>query len=397
MFPSDSLFADLHIHSNKNGNLARPGDVGKLVSVSEQKGLGLVGTGDLTNRRWREIVYSETSEADGLQWSAERSEGPQRRKEFPLLLSVEVCCSDKAHHLLLLPDRESARALFSEFAKVGKIEKMGRPFLHIDSRALAETCFGIDKRIELIPAHVWTPHFGMFGEEAHYNSLSEAFGEFEPSINAIETGLSSNPEMNRRMPWLDKKAILSFSDCHAHTLLRIGREATIFSRAESYSEIISQIRKNSHFGTIEVFPEFGKYHWSGHRNCGISLSPEAAEKAGNKCPRCGKPLTRGVESRVFELQKRARGSSEKPTLHTLPIPEIASAVYSVGANSAKVRKIQENFIGRFGSELSALVSAPEAELVAVDENVGKAILSCRKCAVKLTPGYDGIYGKALFA
>lgn len=387
MFPSNSLFADLHIHSNKNGNISRPGDVARLVAAARLKGLGLVGTGDLTNRRWREIVYSETGEAGGLQW----------KDEYPLLLSVEVCCSDRAHHLLLLPDRDCAKSLFSEFAKVGKIEKMGRPFLHIGSRHLAEFCLKIDKNIELIPAHVWTPHFGMFGEEAHYGSLSQAFGDVEKEIHAIETGLSSDPEMNRRMPWLDGKTIVSFSDAHSHSLARLGREATVFSPVRKYSDVIRQIKRNEILGTIEVFPEFGKYHLDGHRNCGIVLAPEDTRKLKGICPKCGKKLTLGVEGRVEELQTREKGEPEKESLSILPIPEIAAAVLGCGENTAKVKKLQAAFIERFGSELRALVFVEENELVRVDPKVGKAIAACREGRVRLAPGYDGVYGKISFA
>jgi len=386
MLPEKSLFADFHIHSNKCGNVSRPGDISRLAEIAKRKGLSIAGTGDLTNGKWREIVYSETAESDGLQYSG----------DFPFVLSVEVATEDRSHHLLLLPDRAAADALFSEFSAFGKIEKMGRPFLSLSSLELARLAFSVSGKIEIIPAHVWTPHFGLFGEGAHYNSLEEAFGEFSGKINSIETGLSSNPEMNRRMGFLDGKTILSFSDCHAHTLLRIGREATAFPKISSYQEILSSIRKNRILGTVEVFPEFGKYHFSGHRDCEISLSPEEERKANGVCPKCNKALTRGVESRVAELEEKEKGFFEKPAIHTLPIPELSSFALGTGVGSKKVLSIQNSLIEKFGSELSALLFAPEEKLSEVDPNVARAIVSCREGKVSLTPGFDGVYGKIRF-
>lgn len=386
MLPENSLFADFHIHSNKCGNVSKPGDVSRLAEISKRKGLSILGTGDLTNKKWREIVYSETAESDGLQYSG----------NFPFVLSVEVATNDRSHHLLLLPDRATADALFSEFSAFGKIEKMGRPFISLSSKELARLAFSISGKIELIPAHVWTPYFGLFGEGAHYNSLEDAFGEFSGKISSIETGLSSNPEMNRRMGFLDGKTILSFSDCHAHTLLRIGREATAFPKISSYSEILSSIRKNKTLGTVEVFPEFGKYHFSGHRDCKISLSPENERKENGICPKCKKPLTRGVESRVAELQGKKRGIFEKTAVHTLPIPELASVALGTGAGSKKVLSIQASLIEKFGSELSALLFAPEEKLSEADPKVARAIVSCREGRVSIVPGFDGVYGKLAF-
>jgi uncharacterized protein (TIGR00375 family) len=396
MFQSGSLFADLHIHSNYCGNLSKRGDVGKLVEIARKKGVGLLGTGDLTNKRWREIVYAETEErSDGFQWAAG---GGQRTREFPFILSVEVSCSDKAHHLILLPGRETAESLFIEFAKHGKIEKMGRPFLHFTSRELLETCLKIDEKIEVIPAHVWTPHFGIFGEEAHYGSLENAFGPLlAKKIHAIETGLSSDPEMNRRMGFLDGKTIVSFSDAHSHSLERIGREATVFRAAEkNYSEIIRAIRKNEILGTVEVFPEFGKYHLDGHRGCNVCLTPEESKKVNNSCPKCGKSLTLGVQHRVEDLSTRGRGKAEKPFVSTLPIPEIVAAALGCGAGTLKAKKIQEKFISAFGSEFYALVFASGRELAHVDKKVGAAILACREGRVKLSGGYDGVFGRVSF-
>ncbi len=398
--PKSAIFADLHIHSNYCGNLSKKGDVLKLAGLAGKKGLGLLGTGDLTNRRWREILYSETCESDGLQWAEGRS-GPARGSpptadEFPFVLSMEVCCSDKSHHVVLIPDRDCAKTLFSKLAKVGKIEKMGRPFLHFGSRALLETCLGTDKKIEVIPAHVWTPHFGMFGEGVHYGSLEEAFGDLAGRIHAVETGLSSDPEMNRRMAFLNARTIVSFSDAHSHSLARLGREATAMKKVKSYSGVISQIRKNSILGTVEVFPAFGKYHLDGHRNCGVSLAPADSLKTGNLCPECSKRLTLGVEHRIEELQSRAAGRTKKPYVTTLPIPEIVSAALGVGAGTAKAERIQEKFISAFGSELSALLFAPEEELARVDPAVGRAIAACRRGKVAIDAGYDSVYGKVKF-
>ncbi len=386
MLPENSLFADLHIHSNKCGNASKPGDISRLAEIARRKGLSILGTGDLTNKKWREIVYSETAESDGLQYSG----------NFPFVLSVEVATNDKSHHLLILPDRATADALFSELSAFGKIEKMGRPFLSLPSKELARLVFSVSGKIELIPAHVWTPHFGLFGEGAHYNSLEDAFGEFSGKIRSIETGLSSNPEMNRRIGFLNGRTILSFSDCHAHTLLRIGREATAFPKIQSYREILSSIRKNRTLGTVEVFPEFGKYHFSGHRDCEISLSPESEKKEKGICPKCNKSLTRGVEARVTELQEKSRGIFEKATVNTLPIPELASVALGTGVCSKKVLSIQNSLVEKFGSELSALLFAPEEKLSEADPKVARAIVACREGKVSLTPGFDGVYGKLAF-
>ena len=258
----------------------------------------------------------------------------------------------------------------------------------------------ISKDIEIIPAHIWTPWFGVFGSMSGFDSLKEAFGAQIENIHAIETGISSDPEMNYRIAELADKAIVSFSDAHSFWPFRLGREATIFNKVNSYKELIEQIRNNSFISTIEADPAYGKYHWDGHRNCNFSCSPEESKKLNNICPVCGRALTIGVDNRVEQLATNPMGyksKNAKPFYTLLPLHELISLITGTSMQSKGVWTVYNNLIKDFGNEFNILLDASREELIQkkVDAKLIGLIMKNRAGNIRVKPGYDGEYGVAL--
>ncbi len=372
------------------------------------KGIRLVGTGDFTHPLWfRGLTrvlepvgngifrLRESFHDDGVPASC--------ASETFFMLSAEISCiyrkaekTRKIHCLVYVPDFESALRISNVLSKIGNVKSDGRPILGLDAKELLRITLNECPSAIFIPAHVWTPHFSVFGGVYGFDSLEECFEELTPHIRAIETGLSSNPLMNRHISNLDHLALISNSDAHSPS--KLGREATIFECDLSYDGVRSAIETGKGIaGTIEFFPEEGKYHYDGHRSCHVRLSPEDTFMKNKICPVCGKMVTAGVLSRVEELSDRGRDipyPSWSPPFHSLiPLTEIIGEVMDMGPGCKRVNTLYRRILEEMGNELSVLIEAPLADIEsAASSAVREAISRVRTGDVCITPGYDGQFG-----
>lgn len=370
------------------------------------KGLKLVGTGDFTNPKWHSELTVELTE--NLETGLYR---PKKHQESPVLymITAEVSTifnfdgkSKKIHHLILTPNLETASQINDRLKRHGNLEVDGRPILDMTAPHLVEEVMQVSDENMVIPAHVWTPWFSIFGAFSGFNSIEECYQDMTRHIKALETGLSSDPPMNWRLSALDKFALVSNSDCHSHWPWRIGREANVFEFGRlTYHEVFETLRKkdSKRFKfTIETNPAYGKYHWTGHRNCNMSLSPQEAMKYGNRCPVCGRKLTKGVEQRVEELADRPVDFVPENAIgykRLLPLSEIITAVLGVSYQGAKiVWSVYNPLVAKFGDEYTVLMEAPLKEMAEIVEpRIAEAIVRVREEKVKVIPGYDGVYGQ----
>ncbi|PIU75883.1 DNA helicase UvrD [Candidatus Pacearchaeota archaeon CG06_land_8_20_14_3_00_35_12] len=398
------IVADLHIHGRFSRATSKNLTIANLEKWARIKGLNLLGTGDFTHPLWLKEIQENLSE--------ENEKGILKTKtNFPFILSTEISLiytdADKGrrvHLVLLAPSLQVVSQITAYFLKKGRIDYDGRPIFKITCPELVEEMQKIDERIEIIPAHAWTPWFGIFGSMSGFDSLKEAFHEKSNKIHAIETGMSSDPEMNWRLSELNEKTILSFSDAHSFWPFRIGREATIFNLSSEeleYHKLIDAIRKNEINGTIEVDPAYGKYHWDGHRLCNFSCSPEESKKLNRICPICKKKLVIGVDNRVEQLANMPRGfkpSNAKPFYKILPLQELLVIANGGMISSIKNWQIYNKLIEVFGSELSILLEVEKEKIVSVsNEKIAELIIANRKGNISVKPGYDGVYGIASLA
>jgi uncharacterized protein (TIGR00375 family) len=392
------LIADLHIHSKFSRACSKNLDIENLVKWAKIKGLNLLGTGDFTHPVWFEGIKNKLKS---------NNKGFYYYEDFPFVISGEICLiysqekGRRIHLLLLVPSLKIAEEINSYLDKKGRRDYDGRPIFNISCKDFSKDLRNISNEIEIIPAHIWTPWFGIFGSESGFDSLKEAFGEEFENIHAIETGMSSDPEMNWRIKELEDKSILSFSDAHSFWPFRLGREATLFYKTDSYEELINQIRKNNFYGTIEVDPAYGKYHWDGHRLCNFSCSPEESKKLNNLCPVCKKPLVIGVENRVEFLSSFPKGFKSKNSklfFRILPLHEIISLTYNIQLESKKCWQIYNELISFFNTEFNILFNVNKEEFLKnnIDKELIQIILRNREGKIKVKPGFDGEYGKALF-
>ena len=399
------VIADLHLHSMFSRATSKQMDLDHLASFSKLKGLSLIGTGDFTHPEWFAQLKEKLKPIDGS--------GLYEYKNTKFMLTVEVSTVydqdkkiRKIHHLILCPSLEIANQVNETLRRFGRLDVDGRPvFNGLTSPHLVEVLNEIDDKIEIIPAHAWTPWYGVFGSKSGFDSLKECYQDQVKHIHALETGLSSDPPMNWRISKLDKITLVSNSDAHSPWPWRLGREANVFELKElSYFQILKAIREKDNkkfLFTIEVDPAYGKYHFDGHRECGISLDPKEAIKLNNVCPKCGKKLTIGVLHRVEELADRPEGFIPKdaiPFKTLLPLYEIISFV--TGTNqlySKRVLKEHDKLIAKFGNELNVLLNVPKEELSKVtNEKIADAIIKVREGKVNFIPGYDGKYGIPIF-
>ena len=394
------VFADLHIHSKYSGATSSKMDIENLEKGAREKGINLLGTGDFLHPNWlRELKTNLTEDGSGI---LKTSSG------FNFILTCEVNNVfehkgrvRKVHNLILAKNFGVVEQIREALGKFGDLDKDGRPTLNLTCAELLEILSGIDKDIEVIPCHVWTPWYGVFGSKSGFDDLKECYQEKTNLIHALETGLSSDPEMNWAVSKLDKYNLVSNSDSHSPSPFRLGREGNVFELKElTYKEILKAIReKNSKrfLFTIEVDPSYGKYHWDGHRKCGVCLSPEEAKKFNNICPVCGKPLTLGVLHRVLDLADRPLGYKPKnaiPFKRILPLQELISVYYKTEPTSKKVLQIYQKLIKHFGSEFSVLLEAEKNKMEKIiDEKLAELIIKNREGKIKIKPGYDGVYGK----
>jgi uncharacterized protein (TIGR00375 family) len=389
------LIADLHIHSRFSRACSKDLTLENLAKWAKIKGLNLLGTGDFTHPVWIEEIKKLKPNNQGFFYY----------EDFPFIITGEVSLiytqgkGRRIHLVLLVPSIEVAEKINSYLDTKGRRDYDGRPIFKIPCDEFTKEMMNISKAIEIIPAHIWTSWFGVFGSNSGFDSLKECFKDQIENIHAIETGISSDPQMNWRIAELVDKSIVSFSDSHSFWPWRLGREATIFHKTDSYFEIIEQIRKNSFYGTIEVEPAYGKYHLDGHRLCKFSSSYKKTKELNGICPVCKKPLTIGVEYRVEELANHPQGykiKNAKPFFKILPLHELIALQIKANMQTKKVWEIYNPLIEKFGNEFNILlnVSHEELEKEKVNEKLIELILKNREGKIKVIPGYDGEYGVA---
>ena len=375
---------------------------------ARKKGISLIGTGDFTHPVWREELKERlVSEGNGLYRLRDAYVKEESRK-FPgegtrFVVSGEISSiykkngkTRKVHNVILLPSLEAADAMAQRLEKIGNIHSDGRPILGLDSHDLLEMMLDVCPEGILIPAHIWTPHFSVLGAKSGFDSVEECFEELAPYIHALETGLSSDPAMNWRISKLDRYQLVSNSDAHSPS--KLGREANLLDIDCSYEGLYRAIQTGEGLeGTVEFFPEEGKYHFDGHRKCGVSLSPVEAERLGGICPVCGKKLTMGVDHRVEQLADRAEGFVKKDGKKyesLIPLPEVISACMGYSTASKKVQGCFEQMIQTLGTEFDILRNVPSEDIKScAGERIAEGIENVRTGNVKRIPGYDGEYGK----
>ena len=405
--------ADLHIHSRFSMATSKEGTPENLDFWARKKGISLIGTGDFTHPVWREELKERlVTEGNGLYHLRDEYVKEESRK-FPgegtrFVVSGEISSiykkngkTRKVHNVILLPGLEAADAMAQRLEKIGNIHSDGRPILGLDSHDLLEMMLDVCPEGILIPAHIWTPHFSVLGAKSGFDSVEECFEELAPYIHALETGLSSDPAMNWRISKLDRYQLVSNSDAHSPS--KLGREANLLDIDCSYEGLYRAIQTGEGLeGTVEFFPEEGKYHFDGHRKCGVSLSPVEAERLGGICPVCGKKLTMGVDHRVEQLADRAEGFVKKDGKKyesLVPLPEVISTCMGYSAASKKVQGCFEQMIQTLGTEFDILRNVPSEDIKScAGERIAEGIENVRTGKVKRIPGYDGEYGKIqLFA
>jgi len=390
--------ADLHLHSKYSRATSRDMDLENLDKWAKIKGIKVLGTGDFTHPQWFENLKDKLEPAEPGLFKL-------RDSETRFLLSAEISCIyskdnrvRKIHVIIFAPSFDVVEKINAQLSWIGNLKSDGRPILGLDAKELAKIVLTASRDCLLVPAHAWTPWFSIFGSKSGFNSVEECFEEYSKYIYSIETGLSSDPLMNWRLSALDKIALISNSDSHSPS--RIGREANVFNTDLSYSGITEAIKAKDperFLYTIEFFPEEGKYHFDGHRNCDIKLSPKETKKYNGVCPVCGKLLTIGVLNRVEELADREEGVKPEgaiPFKNLVPLEEIIADVLGQGKGTKEVEKEYQNLIRAFGSEFNVLIDASKEELekTALPE-IAEAVIRVREGRVFKEPGYDGVYGK----
>ena len=402
------MITDLHIHSRFSMATSKEGTPENLDFWARKKGISLIGTGDFTHPVWREELKERlVSEGNGLYRLRDAYVKEESRK-FPgegtrFVVSGEISSiykkngkTRKVHNVILLPSLEAADAMAQRLEKIGNIHSDGRPILGLDSHDLLEMMLDVCPEGILIPAHIWTPHFSVLGAKSGFDSVEECFEELAPYIHALETGLSSDPAMNWRISKLDRYQLVSNSDAHSPS--KLGREANLLDIDCSYEGLYRAIQTGEGLeGTVEFFPEEGKYHFDGHRKCGVSLSPVEAERLGGICPVCGKKLTMGVDHRVEQLADRAEGFVKKDGKKyesLVPLPEVISACMGYSTASKKVQGCFEQMIQTLGTEFDILRNVPSEDIKScAGERIAEGIENVRTGNAKRIPGYDGEYGK----
>ncbi|MEM5772723.1 MAG: endonuclease Q family protein [Candidatus Aenigmatarchaeota archaeon] len=398
------IIADFHIHSFLSRATSKQMNLEGVSNGAKIKGLNIVGTGDFTHPKWfnelknklKPIENSGLFEFNGILFTL--------TSEVATYFEVEGMMK-RVHHVIHAPSFDVVNQINEALKKYGDLASDGRPILNLSAAELVEILIQIANEILIYPAHAWTPWMSCFGSKSGFNSIEECYQDQVKHVFALETGLSSDPEMNWRLSSLDKFTLLSSSDCHSPHPWRLGREANVFDLKKiTYWEIFDAIKnkdKKSFLYTIEVDPNYGKYHFTGHRNCNVVLHPRDAIKLNNICPKCHKKLTVGVLQRVEELADRPEGFVPKdaiPFKILLPLYEIISFAWGSGElYSKKVLEEHDKLIEKFGNELNILLNVSKEELLKVtNEKIANAIIKVREGKVKYQPGYDGNYGKPVF-
>lgn len=390
------VIADLHLHSPYSRATSSDMDLPGLSRWAKLKGIGLLGTGDFTHPQWFKELVSRLRPA---------GEGIYEYGGTKFLFSAEVAAVwshggkvRRVHFLILAPSAEEAGRIAQELATLGNLSADGRPTLGISGEKLVEIVRSASPKAAIIPAHAWTPWWSIFGSNSGFDSLEEALGKMASEVFAIETGLSSDPPMNWRLSALDRVSLVSFSDAHSPT--RLGREACAFDLPElSYQALVAALKEKDpkrFLFTVEFFPEEGKYHYDGHRACGVVFSPEETRRHGGKCPVCGKPLTVGVLHRVEELADRPPGARPEgaiPFHYLVPLQEIIAQVLGQEPETRGVVSQYLKVVQHFGTEFTVLLDIPPSEVEGAFPRLGKALEKVRRGELFIRPGYDGVYGE----
>jgi uncharacterized protein (TIGR00375 family) len=390
------LILDLHIHSKHAQACSKDLDIKNLEKWARTKGIDVLGTGDFTHPEWtKELDDLLVREQDGIYYTA-TDQAFIYQTEISLIYTQVK--GRRIHILILAPSREVAKRITEYFGKQGRLDYDGRPIFGIPAWKVVQDLRQIDERIEVIPAHAWTPWFGVFGSKSGFDSLNECFLKETPHIHAIETGISSDILMNERLSRLDGLRKVSFSDAHSYWPWRLGREVTIVDIERlSYDNIIKAIRTGEGFwGTIEVEPAYGKYHYDGHRACSFVQSPEETKKNGKTCPVCKRELTIGVQYRVNQLADKESHTKAKlqNEIKLLPLSEIIAMVLGKGLATKTVWTEYWNILKTGKNEFDVLLNVPKETLLSAGNPlVVDAIMHFRSGNITIDPpGYDGVYG-----
>jgi DNA helicase II / ATP-dependent DNA helicase PcrA len=401
------FIADLHIHSRYARATSKSLDPEQLSFWARKKGVAVIGTGDFTHPAWTSELGEKLVEAEeGLfQLAPDLEKGME--KEIPpscsgptrFVLTGEISCiykkngkTRKVHHLILMPDMPAVERFQKRLGRIGNITSDGRPILGLDSHDLLEITLEASEKAAFIPAHVWTPWFSLFGSKSGFDTVEECFEDLTFYIHCLETGLSSDPAMNRLISALDRYLLVSNSD--AHSASKLGREANLFDTELDYPHMVGALKGEKGFsGTIELYPEEGKYHLDGHRKCRMRCEPLETRKRGGVCPVCGKPMTVGVLNRVYELADREKPVLTREVCSLIPLTEVLSELLNCGPSTKKVASHYEALLHDLGPELRILMDIP---LGRIEKSGGpllsEAIRRMRKGQVIRDGGYDGEFG-----
>ncbi len=399
------IIADLHIHSKYSRATSPLTDLNNLDKWAKIKGVNVLGTGDFTHPLWVKELKEKLEPAEQGLLKLRKLKSPTR-----FILTAEISCiyskeitgkpkkTRKIHIVILAPSFEAVDRINAKLSLIGNLKSDGRPILGLDVKELAKIILDINRSCLIVPAHIWTPWFSVFGSKSGFDTLEECFEDYTKYIYAVETGLSSDPAMNWRLSMLDNIALISNSDCHSPQ--KIGREANVFDTDMSYDAIIDAIKQKNRdkfLYTIEFFPEEGKYHYDGHRLCNVVLKPAESKKNNSICPVCKKTLTIGVLNRVEELADRPEGFVPKnvvPFKSLIPLEEVIADSIGTTTASKRVPVIYDGLTNNLGNEFNILLEADAKDIKkASSQNIADGILKVRNGNIKISPGYDGVYGK----
>ncbi len=389
------MIADLHIHSCYSRATSKEMIITKIVEYAKLKGIGMVGTGDFSHPEWLKELKRHLKIGDGI----------YEYGGIKFILNVEVSNIytkngrlRRLHNLIFAPDFETVDKINRYLCRYGKLESDGRPILSLDTYDMLKALLDISSDIFLIPSHIWTPWFSLFGSNSGFDSIQECFGDLKDKFFAVETGLSSDPAMNWRLSSLENYTLVSNSDAHSPN--RLGREANVFREDLNYYQLRDVLKnkdREQFLYTIEFYPQEGKYHFDGHRKCGVRLAPKEARFNNNLCPVCSRNLTIGVLHRVEALSDRDEGFVPKdaiPYKNLIPLEEVIAEAMGCGRDTVGVKNEYRRLCNIFGSEFDILLNTPIDELKNnAQEKIAIAIDRVRRRDVIINPGFDGEFGK----
>ena len=389
--------ADLHLHSAYSRATSPSLNFDTLSQWAKLKGINLLSSADFTHPIWWQAIKKNLKESD--------SDGFYEYNDIKFVLGSEISCiytqggkQRRIHCLLFFPNKSDVERFNNRLGQRANLSADGRPIIGMSAKQLLELALSINEEAIFIPAHIWTPWFSLYGSNSGFDSIEECFGDLSKYINAIETGLSSDPEMNWRIKDLDNRSIVSFSDLHSAP--KMAREVTVFDTDFEYSGLLRALKNQRISFTVEFFPEEGKYHYTGHRNCHVRHSPVDSAKLGIICPTCKKKLTVGVMHRVEELADKARPEGHRsqtrpPFKRLVPLLEILAEVYGTQPASQKVQDEYFRITSEFGSELAVLLKTPlqDIEKYVSIYKIVEGIEKVRRGDIVVDPGYDGVFGK----